>query len=210
MYENNVLRYRGPIPLKSNGGDHKPSIWYIRDKKRYESSIQAIDQLGGFVPYEYGFKTNGEPFPSCRYFSLARYDFRSNSTIMLRIGNKNYAFSVSSLREEMTPGLNRIIEDFHMLCCDLITDFSNADKRATQTLIFPTNRGFFTNKNERFMIVGCYYSVKCDPTDGSYSIFINDELAGGPYAADDDSGFDWLKGSIARNIGEWRRNNGIY
>lgn len=210
MYDSDdsKLKYRGPIPRKSSGG-HDPSIWYISDEHRYEYSIWAIEQRGGFIPYKYCFGPDGDPYESCRYFSLARHDFRDTDTIMIRIGDKNYAFSKSSLRDKMTPGLNGLLEDFHMLCLDYYADFSNADDRTVQTLIFPTNRAFFMVDDDDLIIVGCYYGIQRD-SDGNYSILINDELASGPYVADDNSGFDWLEKTAERNIGEWRRENGIY
>jgi len=201
-----VLRYTGPVPLKSDGFNHKPSIWYIADEERYRDSINSIDNPDGFAPYEYAFTKKGNVLYD--YFSIARYDYRKRECISVNVGNETTDFYASTIKGYLPEQLNRTIEDFRMLCLDRFATDDKCDD-VVHTLIFPTNRAFFHLHKDRLVIVGVYYGIDRNFEANTYSILINGDLYSGPLDLGDSSGFDWLENSIYRNIGEWRRNNGI-
>ena len=201
------LRYIGPEVNLSDGGVHKPSIWYIADEKRFLETIEAIDQPDGFAPYGYAFTKKGRAL--YEYFSIARYDFRDRDRIVIPVGSQAAEFSVSTLKGKLPEIFNRTIEDFRMLYCDYIPADSDDPENIVHTLIFPINRGFFHLADGKLTIIGAYYGIDRDLEANTYSILINGDFHSGPFDIEDMSGFDWLESSIYRNIGEWRRNNGI-
>ena len=203
------LKYKGIDPYLSDGDpSHRPSIWYIRDDRRYRATKFAMKQPGGFAPYNYAFTRRGKAL--YRYFSIARYDFRNPDVLNLEIGKKWVRFSKSDFLQVVPPELKKTIEDYHMLCCDFVPDTS-VDEDVIHTLIFPSNRGFFhiRSEDDELEIVCCYYCVDRNKKDGSYSIYINNDLYSGPFAAEDESGYQAFEASVYRNIGEWRRDYGI-